>query len=182
MADDSKARRFERLVMPHLDAAYNLARWLVRNPDDAEDLVQDGLVRALRYVESCREETARAWVLRIVRNTCFDWLQATAANPLTAFADLDADDDEGTRFTADAFTEPAADPEAQLLTARQSAQVNAIIAELAPEFREILVLREIEGLAYAEIAEIIGVPMGTVMSRLSRARGQFLKEWTKRDG
>jgi len=167
--------------MPHADAAYNLARWLIRDRHDAEDVVQNAMLRAYRFLDSCRAETARQWVLRIVRNACYDWLNAKAAIPVAGFADLDPLDIEGHHFTADIFGGLLEDPESLLVKADERSLINAMIAALPPEFREIIVLRELEALSYKEIAEIAGIPVGTVMSRLSRGRGLLVKEWNRRN-
>lgn len=164
MSDDENRRRFEALAMPHLDAAYNLARWLTRNDHDAQDVVQEALMRALRYIGSLRGEGARAWLLQIVRHTCYSWLrenrpaeQALQGDPEDAWQDIAA---------------PSADePLAVALRKADSAQINAAIAALPIPFREVLVLRELEDLSYADIARIAEIPIGTVMSRLARARG-----------
>jgi RNA polymerase sigma-70 factor (ECF subfamily) len=151
---------FQQTVLPHLDAAYNLARWLTRNEQAAEDLVQDSYVRALQSFGGFRGGDARAWILAIVRNTCYTWLAKNKAHaPVVEFNDEIE--------TADA---EALDP--ALLAARSSdgEAVRKALEELAPEFREVVVLRELEGLSYHEIADVAGVPVGTVMSRLSRAR------------
>ena len=147
--------RYEALVLPHLDAAYNLARWLTRNDHDAEDVLQEAMLRAYRHFDSLRGE-ARPWLLAIVRNACWTWLQANRP------AELAAVDDE-----------PEADtpgPEALLARELDRRAVNQAIAALPVPFREALVLRELEDLSYKEIARIAGVPIGTVMSRLARAR------------
>ena len=181
LSDLSRTRRFEQLVLPHLDGAYNLARWLVRGPDDAEDVVQDAVLRAYRFFDSCRPETVRAWFLRIVRHACYDWLGARRAMATTGFADLDADDADGAAFTADVFRGPSEDPETILAKAEDKELINALIAALPAEYREVIVLRELEELSYKEIAEIANIPPGTVMSRLSRARTLLQREWTKRN-
>lgn len=182
MSDDHRTRLFEQLVTPHMDAAFNLARWLIRDQTDAEDVLQDALLRVHRFIGSCRAESSRQWVLRITRNACYDWLRGRKAEVTDGFADVNPDDGDGATFTADAFTEAALDPENSLLRSRRDHLVNDIIADLPPGYREIIILREIEDLSYKEIGEIIGVPVGTVMSRLSRARGQFIKEWNRRNG
>jgi len=154
--------RFEALLMPHLDAAYNLARWLTRNDHDAQDVVQEACLRAMRYFASFRGEQARPWLLQIVRHTAYGWLQQNRPGDLVS---LDADD---------AAAEPAApiEHEPMAVAARNAdrALINRAIAALPVAFREVLVLRELEDLSYKEIARIVDVPIGTVMSRLSRAR------------
>ncbi len=143
-------------------SAYNLARWLVRNRDDAEDIVQEAFLKAFKALDSFRGGDARIWMLSIVRNTAMNFMRKRKP----VMTDLDP-------------LEPAdqsPDPEQSLLEKSRRTQVLRAIARLEPEFRETLVLREIEGLAYKEIAAILDVPIGTVMSRLSRARQQLLME------
>jgi RNA polymerase sigma-70 factor (ECF subfamily) len=151
---------FEDAVLPHLDAAYNLARWLTRNEHDAQDVVQEAFLRALRFFGGFQGPDGRAWLLTIVRNTCYTWLRR---NRLT---ELSADFDEAVREKQSA--EP--DPETQQVLKAQTQLVNDAIAQLPVEFREAVVLRELEELSYKEIAAVTGVPIGTVMSRLARAR------------
>jgi RNA polymerase sigma-70 factor (ECF subfamily) len=145
---------FEDVVLPHLDAAYTLARYLLRHEADAQDAVQDAFMRALTYFGGYRGGDARAWLLRIVRNVCLDALRrkrASAADEL--------DDSIG-----------GESPEDGLLRGVARGALRTAIDELPPEYREVIVLREIEGMSYAEIAEVAEIPAGTVMSRLSRAR------------
>ena len=172
----SNARSFEALVLPHLDAAYNLARWLVRDEHAARDIVQDSCVRALRYFASFRGDQARPWLLAIVRNNCMSWLEAQRSQPEQVELEV--------LETAAPPAQAGADPLALLEGQRQRVRVDAAIAALAPPFREVVVLREIEGLAYAEIATIADIPVGTVMSRLARARAELkaaLTEFRKQD-
>ena len=162
--DDEGRHRFERLVLPHLDAAYNLARWLTRNDHDAEDVVQEAMMRALRYMDSCRGDDAKAWLLRIVRNSCFDWLKE---NRPAERQFLDEDGEALNEIAA-----PHADePHAIASRNAERRQINDAIAALPAAYRDVLVLREIEDLSYSEIARIADIPVGTVMSRLARARG-----------
>jgi len=153
-------RRFEQQVLPHIDAAFNLARWLTRNDHDAEDVVQDAMLRAYRHFEGLRGE-ARPWLLAIVRNACFSWMQRNRPAELAAGADEEA---------AEAATAPADGPEALLARELDRRMLNEAIAALPLQFREVLILRELEDLSYREIARIANVPIGTVMSRLARAR------------
>jgi len=159
-----RARAFDETVLPHLDAAFNYARWLTRNDADAEDVVQDACVRAMRFFSSLRDDDARAWLLTIVRNTWYSRVSRRAtlaqATPLDDVADRRPDD--------------ALDPEARLLQQRTVAHVRAALEQLPVDFREVIVLREIEGLSYKEIAAVVRVPVGTVMSRLARARERLL--------
>jgi RNA polymerase sigma-70 factor (ECF subfamily) len=150
-------RRFEQLVQPHLDAAYNLARWLTRNDHDAEDVVQEAVLRACRFAEALRGDP-RPWLLAIVRNACYTWLEANRP------AELASGIDEN-------IAAPEADgPEALATRNLERRMLNEAMSALPPPFREVLVLRELEDLSYRDIARIAAVPIGTVMSRLSRAR------------
>jgi RNA polymerase sigma-70 factor, ECF subfamily len=153
-------RRFEQQVLPHIDAAFNLARWLTRNDHDAEDVVQDAMLRAYRHFESLRGE-ARPWLLAIVRNASFSWIQRN--RPAEVAPSLDAE-------ATEAATAPADGPEALLARELDRRMLNEAIAALPLQFREVLILRELEDLSYREIARIADVPIGTVMSRLARAR------------
>ena len=155
---------FEALVLPHLDAAYNLARWLLRSDQAAEDAVQEASMRAFRYIAKLRGEAARPWLLGIVRNTCFTMLERIRSGP--QWVDFDDTDFEAALSEAQPRPGPAEDLERQ----RARAQIDAAIRALSPPLREVIVLRELEDLDYAQIAKIAGVPIGTVMSRLSRAR------------
>lgn len=154
---------FEEIVLPHLDAAFNYARWLTRRDAEAEDVVQDACVRAMRFLPSFRGEDARAWLFTIVRNT---WYSRVTRRPVvTESLPLD--------HAADAPPDEALDPEARLLQLRDVARVRKALDELPVDFREVLVLREIEGMSYKEIAEVVQVPIGTVMSRIARARDRL---------
>jgi RNA polymerase sigma-70 factor (ECF subfamily) len=150
--DDS----FERIVLPHLDAAYRLARWLMRDPEAAEDLLQEAMVRALSYFASFRGVNPRAWLLQIVRNAAYGSLALNRGVETVPLGDDIAATED--------------DPETALLRARECRQVRALIAALPVELRETLVLREFEEFSYKEIAEATDTPIGTVMSRLWRAR------------
>lgn len=152
-------------MLPHLDAAYNLARWLLRSPADADDVVQESCVRALRYLEGFRGGDSRAWLLKIVRNTSYTWLKRN--RPAT-----EADEFDETVHSVDEREENV---ESRMVAASEKEQLLQALERLPPAMREILVLREIEELSYKEIAEVTGAPMGTVMSGLSRAR-QKLRE------
>jgi RNA polymerase sigma-70 factor (ECF subfamily) len=159
-----EAMNFEEAVMPHLDAAYNLARWLMRNEDDAQDMVQEAYLRALRFFGGFHGTDARAWLLTIVRNTCYTWLKRNRSMELSG-------DFEEAVLTVES-DEP--DPEASHVLKVRAQLVNEAIEKLPIEFREVLFLRELEELSYKEIAEITGIPIGTVMSRLSRARKRLV--------
>ena len=152
-------RRFEHAILPHIDAAYNLARWLTQDEHCAEDVVQEAFVRAARYFESFQGEEGRPWILGVVRRASFDWL---AKNRKRTMTQLDEDlHDHG---------DDSANPEYLLMRLADQAKVREALAELAPDLREVIVLRDMEGMSYAEIAQITEIPVGTVMSRLSRGR------------
>jgi RNA polymerase sigma-70 factor (ECF subfamily) len=154
--------RFEELVLPHLNAAYNLARWLTRDVNDAEDVVQEACVRALKYVGSLNDGSARAWFLSIVRHAFYDWCKRNRPAEVVR--------DDGTAI--DMAVDPAAvDPEQSLLRNTQSKALAVAVAALPLAYREVVILRELEDLSYKEIASIADIPIGTVMSRLARARG-----------
>jgi RNA polymerase sigma-70 factor (ECF subfamily) len=161
---NDSSRRFEAEVLPCLDAAYSLARWLVRDEHVAEDVVQDAYLRAFRYFGSFRGDDPRPWLLRIVRNCCYSWFaqqkRAQEFESAVDNADAPALDEQDRPRT----------PETLLMQKLERAQVTAAIAGLAIPFREVLVLREIEELSYEDIARVLDIPKGTVMSRLSRAR------------
>ncbi|MBC7733254.1 MAG: sigma-70 family RNA polymerase sigma factor [Bacteriovorax sp.] len=164
MSDDENRRRFELLAMPHLDASYNLARWLTHNEHDAQDVVQEALVRALRYIGGFRGDSARAWLLQIVRHTCYTWLRKNRPSERLFL-------DEADEAWQDMPAPSADEPQAVAMRNADRAQINRAIADLPIAFREVLVLRELEDLSYSDIARIADIPLGTVMSRLSRARG-----------
>ena len=164
----TNARNFDALVLPHLNAASNLARWLVRDEHVAEDIVQESCLRAYRYFGSLRGDDARPWLLGIVRNNCFTWLDRKRMTP--EHVELD---DELAHSLPELADAEGATPEAMLERERTRKRVDAAIMALAAPFREVVVLRELEGLSYAEIAQIAAVPIGTVMSRLARARAEL---------
>jgi len=156
---------FEETVVPHLDAAFNYARWLTRDDAEAEDVVQDACVRAMRFFSSFRNDNARAWLFTIVRNTWFSRLSRHHRGvPQTIAVDspqvLLVDDD--------------LDPEEQLVRQHTVLRVREALEQLPGDFREVLVLRELEGLSYKEIASVVGIPVGTVMSRLARGRERLM--------
>jgi len=153
---DERRRRFEALALPHMDAAYNLARWLSRSPSDADDIVQDAMLRAFRAFDGFRGGDIKAWLLTIVRNC---WRSSGAAERRRGHTELDED-----------LASEAGGPEDAADTASRRRRLNAALALLPEDFREALVLREMEDMSYREITEITGAPIGTVMSRLARAR------------
>jgi RNA polymerase sigma-70 factor (ECF subfamily) len=163
MFEHNQLLSFEQAVLPHLDAAYNLARWLMRNEQDAQDVAQEAYLRAFRFFPGFRGGDARAWLMKIVRNTCYTWLHAN--RPLQ----------DATEFDENVFTPDSRspNPEEAVLQNDNSTLVRKAMEKLPPNFREVLILRELEGMSYKEIADITGMPAGTVMSSLSRARGRL---------
>ena len=158
----SDPTRFDALVLPHLDAAYNLARWLTRDTHDAEDVVQDACVRALKYMGSLEGGDARGWFLKIVRNAFYDWLGRNRP------AEVVNDENEA----VDAAVDPLAiSPEQAAMRKAELRMLADAVEELPLQYREVLILRELEELSYKEIARVADIPVGTVMSRLARARG-----------
>ena len=150
---------FDTVVVPHLDAGYRLARWLMRDERDAEDMVQEASLRALRYFRTFVGGDGRAWFLRIVRNTCYGWRRRGHQAPTDSF-------DEEQHSSA----RPPSDPETLLLQSDDATLIARALGSLPDHFHQLLVLRELEGLSYRELSEVVGIPIGTVMSRLSRAR------------
>ena len=174
MSEKVRLARFEQLILPHLDAAFNLARWLVRNSHDAEDAVQDAYVRAFRFFDGFRGGDGRAWLLMIVRHTCYSWMRQNRAAQWTSSFDEEScvPSAEEHRYL---YTPAEGDPETLMLQEAQRSFVQQAIEELPLGYREVLVLRELEGLSYKEIAEVTEIPAGTVMSRLARARAMLQK-------
>ncbi len=169
---NDRRRRFEAQALPHLDAAYNLARWLARPPVDADDIVQEAMLRAFRAFETFRGEDIRPWLLAIVRN-CF--LTAVAKTGRAIHSPLPADDDISARDSALIVNDP--DPETVVIQFEGRRRLEAAVAALPEDFREVLVLREMEDLSYRQIAQVTGAPIGTVMSRLARARALLKSRW-----
>jgi RNA polymerase sigma factor (sigma-70 family) len=167
---DADRARFRSVFLPHLDAAHNFAYWLTGNRTDAQDVVQDASLRVFRAIRGFAGGSARAWVLKIVRNSAYDWLRENRPASLFTVEDLEAVEAEQAK-TGDPDAEA---PEAALIAKSNAEQIRAAIAALPPAFRETLVLRDIEGLDYREIAEATDVPIGTVMSRLAQARGRLI--------
>ncbi|MGA7622691.1 MAG: sigma-70 family RNA polymerase sigma factor [Candidatus Acidiferrales bacterium] len=168
MLEHTYLSRFEETALPHLDAAHNLARWLTGNPQDAQDIVQEAYLRAFRFFPGFRGGDARAWLMKIVRNTCYSWLHAN--RPLQEAMEFDEN-----LFPADYH---ALNPEEVALQNDNAALLRQALQNLPTSFREVLILREIEGMSYKEIADITGMPAGSVMSSLSRARGRLRQTLT----
>jgi RNA polymerase sigma factor (sigma-70 family) len=162
--------RFASVVMPHIDDAYRLAHWLTGSRTDAEDVVQDASLRAFRAIRGFAGGSARAWVLSIIRNTAYSWLHKNRPAAVVTVDDLEAVE----LAQANPGDPDAPTPEATLIAKADAEHLRAAIAALPPPFRETLVLRDIEGLDYREIAEATEVPIGTVMSRLARARRRLI--------
>ena len=168
MFADDHLPNFEQAVLPHLDAAYNLARWLMRNEQDAQDAVQEAYLRAFRFFPSFHGGDGRAWLMKIVRNSCYTWLQVN--RPLQDAAEFDEN-----LFLPDSRVP---NPEEVVLQNDSGLRVRTAIEKLPPNIREVLILRELEGMSYKEIAHITGMPIGTVMSTLSRARHRLRQALT----
>ena len=163
MGGQDKLGRFEQTILPHLDAAYNLARWLTRNEQDAQDMVQEASLRAFRFFDGFRGGDARAWLLTTVRNTCYTWLEQNRRSRATTSFDEEYHGIE----------EEGLNPSTLAIKSNDLALLKESLEELPDEFREVIVLRDLEELSYKQIAEVINAPLGTVMSRLARARGQL---------
>ncbi len=161
MPKTNKAVNFEETILPHLDAAYNLARWLTRDGADAEDVVQEAYLRAFKFFDGFHGDNARSWILKIVRNTCYSWLQKNRAHAVT------------TEFDEEQHGVVDHDTEAVLIGNIDTQMLKRLLNELPLEFREIVILRELEGMSYKEIAGVSDLPLGTVMSRLARARARL---------
>jgi len=170
ISSTARTERFAALALPHLDAAYNLARWLTRSDSDAQDVVQDAYLRAFRAFDGLRGEVMRPWLLAIVRNTSLDWLarHGPGRREVAYDEELHADSD-----TWNEAAGHAADPQDLAMRAQDRRRLDGAIEALPPVFREVIVLRELQECSYEEMARILGVPAGTVMSRLSRARARL---------
>ena len=169
---DDRRRRFEAQALPHLDAAINLARWLTRSSADADDVVQEAMMRAWRAFDGFRGGDIRPWLLTVVRNC---WRTSMSDRKRRGHVAMP---DENTHLVGDELTYAGPSPESQAVRSDEGRKLDAVIATLPEEFREVLILREMEDLSYREIAEVTGTPIGTVMSRLARARA-LLRETAK---
>ena len=168
MQDHNRPSIFEQTILPHLDAAYNLARWLTRNDADAEDVVQEAFLRAFKFFGNFRGGDSRSWLLTIVRNTCYTWRQQNKIKGSTTVFDEEI---HGTEIDV-------SNPETILLENLNAKLLKDALETLPIEYREVLVLRELEGFSYKEIANVVDIPLGTVMSRLTRARKQLQQRLT----
>jgi len=176
--DPDRARRFRDAALPHLDDVFTLARYLMRNPADAEDAVQECYLRALRHFDSYRGPAMKPWLLAIVRNVCnAEFARRGRQETPAEFAD-----DGEAEATPPIWQEPQASPEAALLRQQDGDTIRRLVAALPQPFREATVMREINDLSYHEIAEVAGVPVGTVMSRLARARSMLRSAWSVAEG
>jgi RNA polymerase sigma-70 factor (ECF subfamily) len=173
IADQERMRRFRDAALPHLDDVYTLARYLMRNAADAEDAVQECYLRALRHFDSYRGPAMKPWLLAILRNVCnAEFARRSKEEVPTDFAQ-----EQSVAEEMPMWQEPQASPEKVMLRQQDSATIRRLVAELPAPFREAIVLREINDLSYQEIAEVAGVPVGTVMSRLARARAMLRSAW-----
>ena len=175
---DDKARRFRDAALPCLDDVYTLARYLMRNTQDAEDAVQECYLRALRHFDSYRGPAMKPWLLSILRNVC----SAEFARRGKAEAPGDFWDDQSAAEAIPAWQQPSPSPEAAVLRQHDDATIRRLVATLPAQFREVVVLREINELSYQEIAQVTGAPVGTIMSRLARARAMLRSAWTAVEG
>ena len=173
VADQERMRRFRDAALPHLDDLYTLARYLMRNATDAEDAVQECYLRALRHFDSYRGPAMKPWLLAILRNVC----KAEFARRGKDEVPTDFAQDESLAEDMPMWQEPQASPEKLILRQQDSATIRRLVAELPEPFRETIVLREVNDLSYQEIAEVAGVPVGTVMSRLARGRAMLRSAW-----
>lgn len=164
----SKLARFEACALPHMDASYNLARWLTRNDHDAEDIVQEAYLRAFRFFAGFRGPDARAWLLSIVRNTCYTWLKQNRVQDLITSFDEEVHEHSAALEATSSIS--TTNPETLLLQQVDEQTLRQALEALPVEFREVMILRELEDMSYKQIAAITDVPVGTVMSRLARAR------------
>ena len=177
--EDASRERFERLVLPHMDAAYNLARWLTRDDESARDVTQEAFLRAFRFRDGLQGEDARPWLLAIVRNTFFTALKEAKS---VALSHEEYDDEVHGNLSeaADALFQRPISPEAAVSAQADRKRLQACLERLPVAYREVIVLRELEELSYKEIATIVDAPAGTVMSRLARARRQLQRGWRRR--
>lgn len=171
MAIFRKEQRFQAMILPHLDSAFNLARWLTRNQQDAEDIVQESYLRAFKFFDTFHGEDGRTWLLSIVRNTFYTWYQQN--KPHNYISQFEQEIHSVNTNAADGWQVDDNKPEQMLIQADNRRLMQQALESLSVEFREVIVLRELEELSYKQIAIIIDIPIGTVMSRLGRGRKQL---------
>jgi RNA polymerase sigma-70 factor (ECF subfamily) len=176
--EHDRTRRFRDAALPHLDDVYTLARYLLRNAADAEDAVQECYLRALRHFDSYHGPAMKPWLLAILRNVCIAEFARRSKQPAPAESSQAAPKEDETPM----WQEPQASPEAALLRQHDDETIRRLVAALPQPFREAIVLREVNDLSYGEIAEVAGVPVGTVMSRLARARSMLRAAWNVAEG
>ena len=176
--DPARAQRFREAALPHLDAVYTLARYLLRNPVDAEDAVQECYLRALRHFDTMRGPTIKPWLFAILRNVCN---AEYARRSVVELRDIQAESDQS-ESPPPMWCEPQDTPETAMINKLDAETIQGLVASLPSVFREAIVLREINDLSYREIAEVVGAPVGTVMSRLARARSMLREAWIAAEG
>ena len=176
--DHSRAARFRDLALPHLDDVYTLARYLLRNAADADDAVQECYLRAYRHFDTYRGPQIKPWLFAILRNVCHSARARAASAPQPAGSMAE---DVG-EATVPVWNEPPETPEGEILRRHDSDTIRGLVAALPSPFREVIVLRELDDLSYREIADVVGAPVGTVMSRLARARAMLRAAWLAADG
>jgi RNA polymerase sigma-70 factor (ECF subfamily) len=181
-AHQDKARRFRDAALPHLDDVYTLARYLLHDTADAEDAVQECYVRALRYFDTFRGPAIKPWLFAILRNVCRDEFARRSGALHHIDHSIDGKTDEDEDAVTPLWQEPPVSPETELLHQRDAETIRRLVAELPDPFREAIVLREINDLSYREIADVVGVPVGTVISRLARARSMLRQAWIAEEG
>ena len=177
--DKARAARFETLVLVYADQAYNLARWLTRSDVDAEDVVQEAMLRAYRFLDGFNGDNPRAWLLSIVRNSCFTWLKRNRPRDMVPLGDDTEMGGDALSMVTPMWSTEAVTPDQQLERQVDRQLLDRLLEALPAEAREMLVLRELEELSYKDIAEIVGIPIGTVMSRLARARRRLQADWQR---
>jgi RNA polymerase sigma-70 factor (ECF subfamily) len=176
-SEAARSRRFQQMALPHLDAAYNLARWLCGNASDADDVVQEAFMRAFRFFDTFRGDSARPWLLAIVRRTWYtEWRRRASSHETVEFDDTMDD------ASFDGWSVGGADPQALLIRDEDAKLVHEALAQLPVEYREVLMLRELEEMGYREIAAVADVPIGTVMSRLARGRRKLAALLVEKQG
>jgi RNA polymerase sigma factor (sigma-70 family) len=169
LGEDERLAQFQRAILPHLDAAYNLARWLTHNDHDAEDVVQEASLRAYQFFDGFHGTDGRPWLLRIIRNTCYTWLERNrTVKPATLDEEIHP------------VVSPDPGPVSRLIQSEDRQLLSDALEELPAEYREVIVLRDLEGLSYKEVASVVSIPIGTVMSRLARGRERLQQVLTDR--